>query len=124
MTEFEYDCMAKKRIAGSARHRVGRRRHVTLPSDRLTNTQLARRSGPCWTYRLNRPMTIFEFEAMPADLQRAYFRRLRQRGADDAAVGRMLGIGPRRLEVLQARCRVAFDQPDPAAWQSFVEEDV
>ena len=56
MTEFEYDCLQKKLVALSAQHRVGRRRQVTLPSDRLNEAELARRNGPCRIYRLGRPM--------------------------------------------------------------------
>ena len=65
MTEFEYDCLQKKLVALSAQHRVGRRRQVTLPSDRLNESELARRNGPCRIYRLGRPMKLAEFEAMP-----------------------------------------------------------
>ena len=123
MTEFEYDCLQKKLVALSAQHRVGRRRQVTLPSDRLNEAELARRNGPCRIYRLGRPMKLAEFEAMPPDLQREYLRRLRQRGADDASVSRMLGIGRQRVQALRTRHRVDFDRPDPAAWKDFLGEE-
>lgn len=123
MTEFEYDCMQKKLLGRSAWRRVGARRGVTLPSDALDPRQLEQRNGPCRVYRLGRPMTMSQFEAMPRDLQRAYFQRLRQRGGSEEAVGRMLGIGRRRLRQLQERCRVEFDRPDQAAWRAFLEED-
>ena len=133
MTEFEYDCLQKKLVALSAQHRVGRRRQVTLPSDRLNEAELARRNGPCRIYRLGRPMKLAEFEAMPPDLQRDYLRRarcppvrclrLRQRGADDASVSRMQGIGRQRVQALRTRHRVDFDRPDPAAWKDFLGEE-
>ena len=123
MTEFEYDCLQKKLVALSAQHRVGRRRQVTLPSDRLNEAELARRNGPCRIYRLGRPMKLAEFEAMPPDLQRDYLRRLRQRGGGrrvgqpDAGHGPSAGTGP------ADRHRVDFDRPDPAAWKGLSGEE-
>ena len=71
MTEFEYDCLQKKRTAYSARLRVGARRAVSLPSDSLNPAELQSRNGPCRVYRLGAPMDIEQFDAMPQDLQRA-----------------------------------------------------
>lgn len=116
MTEFDYDCLQKKTIGRSARCRVGARRTVTLPSDCLDPAALARRNGPCRTYRLGRPMSLAEFEGMPADLQKAYLRRLRQRGGSESDVERMLGAAPGRLR----RYRVTFDRPDPVSWETFL----
>lgn len=123
MTEFEYDCLKKKQVARSARRRVGLRKRVTLPSDHLSTSQLAARNGPCRVYRMGRPMTIRQFEAMPRDLQQAYLQRLRQRGGSEAAVGRMLGVGRQRLRQLQTQHRVCFDRPDAVAWSRFLGEE-
>ena len=116
MTEFDYDCLQKKMTGRSARHRVRAGRTVTLPSDHLDDRALALRSGPCRTYRLGRPMSLAEFEAMPEDLRRAYLRRLRQRGGSESDVERMLGAGQGCLR----RYRVLFDRPDSAAWTAFL----
>lgn len=123
MTEFEYDCLQKKLLGRSAWRRVGARRGVTLPSDSLDPRQLEQRNGPCRVYRLGRPMTYKQFEAMPRDLQRAYFQRLRQRGGSEEAVQRMLGVSRRRLRQLQDRHHVTFDQPDQQAWRAFLGEE-
>lgn len=123
MTEFEFDCLQKKIVSRSAFRRVGMRRGVALPSDHLNPAQLARRNGPLRIYRLGRPMTMAQFEAMPPDLQRDYLRRLQLRGASDEAVGRMLGISRRRLRQLKLRHRVEFDRPDTSAWQTFVQAE-
>lgn len=120
MTEFEYDCLQKKRTAGSARLRVGARRAVTLPSDHLNPAELERRNGPCRVYRLGAPMDIGQFEAMPRDLQRAYLRRLRQRGGSMEAVQAMLGIDGEKMAQILASTQVTLDQPDRTSWAAFL----
>ena len=121
MTEFEYDCLQKKRTAHSARLRVGARRAVSLPSDNLNPAELQGRNGPCRVYRLGVPMDIGQFEAMPRDLQRTYLRRLRQRGGSTEAVRAMLGISGQQMQQILEQARVTLDQPDQAAWAAFLE---
>ena len=118
MTEFDYDCLQKAVVGRSARHRVRAGRTVTLPSDQLDDLALSLRNGPCRTYRLGRPMTLAEFEAMPEDLRRDYLRRLRKRGGSESDVERMLGIDRGLLR----QYRVRFDRPDSAAWAAFVAD--
>lgn len=87
---------------------------VRLPHDRIGTAGL---SGPCRTYRLSRPMKLWELEAMPRDLQLAYLRRLRDFGGTSQTVGEMLGVPPARLD----RWGVRFDKPDPTAWAAFLQ---
>lgn len=87
---------------------------VRLPHDKTGTAGL---SGPCRTYRLNRPMQFWELEAMPRDLQLAYLRRLRNFGGTRETVGEMLGVPPARLD----RWGVRFDRPDPTAWAAFLQ---
>ena len=117
MTEFDYDCLQKRQTARSAHHRVGNRRSVTLPSDFLDPAAIARRNGPCRTYRLGKPMKREEFEALPSDLQKLYLRQLRQNGGSEADVERMLGAAPGGLR----RYRVRFDQQNPERWKAFLQ---
>ena len=50
-------------------------------------------SGECKSYRLNEPMTIVEFKAMPVDLQRDYINLIRQKwNTPVSAIGKMLGM--------------------------------
>jgi len=85
---------------------------VRLPHDGLPAEQL---SGPCRTYRLGGPMTMQQLQAMPADLQRQYLRRLRRAGATAEDVGNMLGVSVQQA----ASLGVVFDRPDPKAWAEF-----
>ena len=121
MTEFEYDCLQKKRTAYSARLRVGARRAVSLPSDSLNPAELQSRNGPCRVYRLGVPMDIEQFEAMPRDLQRAYLRRLRQRGGSPEGVRAMLGVSGQQMQQILERNKVTLDQPDREAWAAFLK---
>lgn len=67
-------------------------------------------------------MAIRQFEGMPADLQRAYLRRLRRAGGSRESVGRMLGVSRARVRALEERHQVRFDRPDEGAWQAFLAE--
>lgn len=79
MTDFEYDALQKKRI-GRGYHNMKRRtRGCTLPSDRLTATQLKARNGPVSTYNLSLPMSWETFRAMPKDLQQNYIDAIQSR---------------------------------------------
>lgn len=87
---------------------------VRLPHDRLSADLL---SGPCRTYHLGKPMTMHQLQAMPADLQRQYLRKLRAMGAGVEDVAKMLGVSPRKVRTLGVR----FDRPDPKSWAEFVK---
>lgn len=116
MTEFEYDCLQEEQRERGIRRRIGGKRQVTLPSDYLLPRELERRNGPCRTYRLGRPMTLEEFEDLPADLKTLYLRRLRQRGGSASDVERMLGLPGGGLRPY----RVVFDQQNTERWQAFL----
>lgn len=92
------------------------KRQVRLPNDRLDPAGL---NGPCRTYAMGVPMDLKHMEELPEDLQRAYFRRLRQRGGSEESVGRMLGVSAARVRQLEHRYRVPLDQPDRQAWMAF-----
>ncbi len=108
--EWNYDCLIGERS-----------REVRFPSDGVDPCGL---DGRCLVYALGKPMSLRQLEAMPQDLQRAYLRRLRQRGGTRETVGKMLHAAPEQVAQLQARYHVAFDRPDPAAWASFCQEGV
>ena len=64
----------------------------------------------------------YQVEMTPADLQRAYLRRLRLSGGSRESVGRMLGVSRARVRALEERHRVRFDRPDEGAWKAFLSE--
>ena len=97
------------------RHQV---RMVRMPSDGVDPSQL---HGPCRVYRLGRPISLMEWKQMPADLQKLYLERLRQRGGTDDAVAAMLGTTEEEVRLLLKQYRVVLDRPDPTVWSDFVE---
>ena len=92
MNDFDYDVMQKKRIArGASRMKRGSKsKKCTLPSDYLTATQKRRLNGPVSTYKLDEPMSLESFKAMPEDLQIQYILGLQENyGANDEMIGKM-----------------------------------
>lgn len=122
MTEFEFDCLQKKRTAQGSHNRVGHSHQVRLPSDGLSPKALVRYNGPCRTYRLGRPMDGAAFAAMPRDLQRLYLRKLRYHGATEEGVRQLLDLSPQDLLRLRQAAHVTFDRPDGQAWAAFLKK--
>ena len=92
MNDFDYDVMQKKRIArGASRMKRGSKsKKCTLPSDYLTAAQKRRLNGPVNTYKLDEPMSLESFKAMPEDLQKQYILGLQENyGANDEMIGKM-----------------------------------
>lgn len=74
--EFYEDLAEKKRTAKGAHNRVGKsRKAAVLPSDYLTNAQLARLSGPVTTYRMSPDITPEELATWPADLRKMWHEK-------------------------------------------------
>lgn len=84
---FDETVRERRSLVASSRRRIGgnRSRRCSLPSDGLSQVQRGRLNGPVRTYALSRPMSWEQFQAMPADLQKRYLSRLRER----------FGLGPR-----------------------------
>lgn len=71
--DFLEDLIEKTRIAAGAHHRGGQcKRLARLPSDNLTNAQLAKLSGPVHTYRMTPDVTPDELATWPADIQKMW----------------------------------------------------
>lgn len=95
MSDFEYDCLQKKRIANQAKYRKrgSKSKKCNLPSDRLTNKQWKDKCGPVITYSLNKPMTWDDFKQMPAYVQAEYITNLQKKfGVTAVDLGNMFGV--------------------------------
>lgn len=95
MTDFEYDCLQKKRTANQARYRKrgSKSKKCNLPSDRLTNKQWKDKCGPVITYSLNKPMIWDDFKKMPAYVQAEYITSLQKKfGVTAVDLGNMFGV--------------------------------
>ena len=95
MSDFEYDCLQKKRIANQAKYRKcgSKSKKCNLPSDRLTNKQWKDKCGPVITYSLNKPMTWDDFKQMPVYVQAEYITNLQKKfGVTAVDLGNMFGV--------------------------------
>ena len=89
MNDFDYDALQKKRVAASARRRKSgsRSRHVSLPSNHLTQKELRAMCGEVQSYDMASPIRWSAFLTWPRDLQQEYISKLQ---ADYGATGKML----------------------------------
>lgn len=95
MTDFDYDCLQKKKIAGQAKYRKrgSKSKKCTLPSDRLTHKQWKDRCGPVVTYNFGKPMGWDDFKQMPVHIQAEYIVNLQKKfGATAVDLGDMFGV--------------------------------
>ena len=95
MSDFEYDCLQKKRIANQARYRKcgSKSKKCNLPSDRLTNKQWKDKCGPVVSFNFNRPMSWDTFKKLPAMVQAEYITNLQKKfGVTAVDLGKMFGV--------------------------------
>lgn len=78
MTDFDYDCLQRKRLARQAQYKKSgsKSKKCTLPHEYLTQKQLRERNGELMTYNFSQPMSWKEFKSMPTSLQEEYISRL------------------------------------------------
>ncbi len=74
--DFLKDISEKKRTASGAYHKVkNSRKAAVLPSDNLTEAQLAKLSGPVTTYRMHPDVTPEELATWPDDIQKMWRKK-------------------------------------------------
>ena len=89
------DIREKKSSGRGAYHRRrgSKTKHVSLPSDHMTETEWKRRNGKVTTYQLGTPMSWDEFRRMPQDLREQYVRLLHERyGVSRAVLAEAFGV--------------------------------
>ena len=97
MSDFEFDCMKKKQLAGQAKYRKrgSKSKKCSLPSDRMTQKQWKDRCGPVITCSMNKPMIWGDFKKMPAHIQAEYITNLQNKyGVTAVDLGKMFGVQP------------------------------
>jgi hypothetical protein len=98
MIEENRDRAITARSAHSKRGHCGKRGSVKMPSDSLTAKQKKALNGECKTYRMNDPMNWETFVSMPADLQKEYIKKLRERfGIADDCIAEMMDCDVEKL---------------------------
>lgn len=95
MSDFEYDCLQKKRIASQAKYRKcgSKSKKCSLPSDGMTKKQWKDRCGPVVKFNLNKPLSWDDFKKLPIYAQAEYITHLQQKyGATAVDLGKMFGV--------------------------------
>lgn len=100
MDDFTYDCLQKKRIAQSAKKRVGLRKGCILPSDHLTPAQKKKLNGDVISVNLNKPISYKYFKVLSEDMQTMYYNHLVDEfGVFKADIAKMFGVGNNTLSM-------------------------
>ena len=97
MSDFEFDCMKKRQLAGQAKYRKrgSKSKKCSLPSDGMTNKQWKERCGPVITYNPNKPMVWEDFKKLPDHIQAEYITNLQHKfGVTAVDLGKMFGVQP------------------------------
>lgn len=95
MSDFEYDCLQKKRLAGQAKYRKrgSKSKKCNLPSDRLTQKQWKERCGPVVSFNFNKPMNWDTFKKLSTIVQTEYITNLQKKyGVTAVDLGDMFGV--------------------------------
>ena len=81
MSDFEYDCLQKKRLAGQAKYRKrgSKSKKCNLPSDRMTQKQWKERCGPVVSFNFNKPMNWDTFKKLSTIVQTEYITNLQKK---------------------------------------------
>lgn len=95
MTDFDYDCLQKKRLAGQAKYRKcgSKSKKCTLPSDNLTQKQWKERCGPVVSFNFSKPMLWGNFKKLPVTVQTEYITNLQKKyGVTAVDLAGMFGV--------------------------------
>lgn len=95
MSDFEYDCLQKKRLAGQAKYRKcgSKSKKCNLPSDRMTRKQWKERCGPVVSFNFNKPMNWDTFKKLSTIVQAEYITNLQKKyGVTAVDLGDMFGV--------------------------------
>lgn len=131
MTDFDYDCLQKKRLAHMAIHRKNgsKSRQCRLATDHMTPKQWKERNGAIVSINLNEPTSWENFKALSKASQEEYLRSLSDTyGANSANLAEMFGVGAPvvRRYIQAAGLDIRFpvgrsmNSEQRAAWEHFL----
>ena len=103
--------MREKKAAGRGafhRRRGSKTKHVSLPSDHMTEAQWKRRNGEVTTYQLGSPMKWETFRSMPNDLKEQYVRYLHEKyNITRAILAKAFGVSDTTLRNALSDCSLS-----------------
>ena len=97
MSDFEYDCWQRKRLAQQAKYRKcgSKSKKCSMSTDHMTQKQWKERNGKVVTVNLNQPITWDEFKALTTSMQEEYLRHMMENyGANATSFAAMFGVQP------------------------------
>lgn len=131
MTDFEYDCLQKKRLAHQASHKKNgsKSRRCSLSTDHMTEKQWKERNGKVVSVSFDRPTSWDNFKELSKVTQKEYLQNLAATyGANATNIAEMLGVDVRKLRRyiessgLGVRFRVghSMNREQRAVWEVFL----
>ena len=134
MTDFEYDCLQKKRLARMAQYRKrgSKSKKCSLSTDHMTEKQWKERNGKVYTCNLNAPMSWEDFRALSGTTQKAYIQHLiASYNVNAASLGQMFGVNPASVRrfIGQNGLGISFrvgssqNKEQRALWEKFLYGD-
>lgn len=97
MTEFDYEVLQRKRLAGQARYKKNgsKSKKCPLTTDNMTRKQWIERCGDVMSFQIGKPMKWVEFCSLPKDLKEEYINNLIEKYSINAKIlSAMFGVAP------------------------------
>lgn len=131
MTDFEYDCLQKKRLARQALHRKNgsKSRRCPMSTDRMTEKQWKERNGKVVSVSFDKPTSWNNFRELSKGAQEEYLRGLSATyGANATNLAEMfnVSISTIRRHIQSAGLDIKFhvghsmNGEQRAAWEAFL----
>lgn len=113
LTEFEYDCLERKRLARQARYRKrgSKSKKCPMSTDYMTQKEWKERNGEVITMNLNRPVSWSVFKALPISMQEEYMGHMVSTyNANATSFAEMFGVQPPtvRRHIQSQNLRIKF----------------
>lgn len=97
MSDFEYDCWQRKRLAQQAKYRKcgSKSKKCSMSTDNMTQKQWKERNGKVVTVNLNQPISWKDFKALTLSMQEEYLKHMMESyGANATSFATMFGVQP------------------------------
>ena len=134
MTDFEYECLERKRLARQARYRKcgSKSRKCTMSTDHMTKKQWKERCGAVVSITIGKPVSWEDFKAMSKQTKEEYIQDLMDTyGANATSLAAMFNIRPLtvRRYIASSGLNIEFkvghsmNTEQRAAWERFLRDD-
>lgn len=131
MTDFDYDCLERKRLARQAKYRKcgSKSRKCPMSTDHMTHKQWKERCGAVVSINIGQPVSWDNFKEMSKRTQEEYLKDLMSTyGANATSLAAMFGIRPLTVRRYIASKELDINFPvghsmnseQRAAWEAFL----